>query len=81
MPPRPGSLARVLHLAMLPGGSPRRAASTRATRATPMAEGDFDGTGQAFAESFQELWRAAAVHRRALPRAAALASPRKAEKN
>jgi len=55
MPPRPGSLARVLHLAMLPRGSPRRAASTRAPRATPMDERDFDGTGQAFAESLEAL--------------------------
>jgi hypothetical protein len=45
-----------------------------------MDERDLDGTDQAFADSFQELRRAAAVHRGALPRAAALASPGKAGK-
>jgi hypothetical protein len=45
-----------------------------------MGERDLDGKGQAFAESFKGLRRAAAVHRGALPRAAALPSPGKAGK-
>jgi len=44
------------------------------TLSTPRDERALDGTGQAFAEFLEELRRAAAVHRGALPRAAALAS-------
>jgi len=67
-----------LHLAMLTRGAPPPRGLY--TRSTPLDERDLNGTGQAFAESFKELRRAAAVHRGALPRAVALASPGKAGK-
>ena len=77
MPPRPGSLARVLHLAMLPRGlPPPRGLYTRyALHAHGRAGLRRHGPG------LRRIPRgAAAVHRGALPRAAALASPGKAGK-
>jgi hypothetical protein len=74
----PHEVLALLHLAMLCRGAPPPRGLY--TRAPPMDERDLDGTGQAFAKSLKELRRAAAVHRGALPRAAALASPGKAGK-